>query len=47
MAPGEVGRQHVPLALVRGVSVEEGQSVAVRDCLPPYSQPVAAVQLLA
>ena len=25
VAPGEVGRQHAPLALVRGVPVEEGQ----------------------
>ena len=25
VAPDEVGRQHIPLALVRGVSVEEGQ----------------------
>ena len=39
VAPGEVGRQHIPLALVRGVPVEEG--------LPPHPQPVAAVQLLA
>ena len=47
VAPGEVGRQRVPLAPVRGVSVEEGQQGAVRDCLPPHSQPFAAVQLLA
>ena len=25
VAPGEVGRQHIPLAFVRGVAVEEGQ----------------------
>ena len=31
------------LAPVRGVSVEEGQQGAVRDCLPPHSQPFAAV----
>ena len=27
--------------------MEEGQYGAVRDCLPPHSQPFAAVQLLA
>ena len=43
VAPGEVGRQRIPLAPVRGVSVEEGQQGAVRDCLPPHSQPFAAV----
>ena len=39
----EVGRQRIPLAPVRGVSVEEGQQGAVRDCLPPHSQPFAAI----
>ena len=43
VAPGEVGRQRIPLAPVRGVSVEEGQQGVVRDCLPPHSQPFAAV----
>ena len=43
VAPGEVGRQRIPLALVRGVSVEEGQQGAVRDCLSSHSQPLAAV----
>ena len=47
VAPGEVGRQRVPLAPVRGVPVEEGQQGAVRDRFPPHSQPFAAVQLLA
>ena len=43
VAPGEVGRQRIPLAPVRGVSVEEGQQDAVRECLPSHSQPFAAV----
>ena len=43
VAPGEVGRQRIPLAPVRGVSVEEGQPGAVRDCHPPHSQPFAAI----
>ena len=43
VAPGEVGHQRIPLAPVRGVSVEEGQQGAVRDCLPPHAQPFAAV----
>ena len=47
VAPDEVGRQRIPLAPVRGVSVEEGQQGAVRDCLPADSQPFAAVRLLA
>ena len=47
VVPGEVGRQHIPLAHVCGVPVEEGQEVAVHDCLPLCSQPVAAVKLLA
>ena len=47
VAPGEVGRQRIPLAPVLGVSVEEGQQGAIRDCLPSHSQPVAGVQLLA
>ena len=47
VAPAEVGRQRIPLVPVCGVPVEEGQEGAVRDCLPPHSQPVAAVQLLA
>ena len=47
VAPGEVGRQRIPSAPVRGVLVEEGQQGAVRDCLPFNSQPFAAVQLLA
>ena len=47
MAPGEVGRQRIKSAAVRGVSVEEGQQGAVRDCLPSHSQSFAAVQLLA
>ena len=47
VAPGEVGRRRIPSAPVRGVSVEEGQQGAVRDCLPSHSQPFAAVQLLA
>ena len=47
VAPSEVGRQRIPSAPVRGVSVKEGQQGAVRDCLPSYSQPFAAVQLLA
>ena len=46
VAPGEVGHQRIPSAPVLGVSVEEGQQGAVRDCLPPHSQPLAAVQLL-
>ena len=47
VAPGELGHSSAPLALVRGFPVEEGQQAAVRDCLPPYPQPFAAVQLLA
>ena len=47
MAPGEVGHQRIPLAPVLGVSVEEGQQGAIRDCLPSHSQPFAGVQLLA
>ena len=47
VAPDEVGRQRIPSAPVRGVSVEEGQQGAVRDCLPSHSQPFAVVQLLA
>ena len=43
VAPGEVGRQRLPSAPVRGVPVEEGQRGAVRDCLPLHSQPFAAV----
>ena len=43
VAPGEVERQRVPLAPVRGVPEGEGQQGAVRDCLPPHSQPFAAV----
>ena len=43
VAPGEVGRHRIPSALARGVSVEEGQQGAVRDCLPSHSQPLAAV----
>ena len=34
VAPGEVGRQCIPSAPVRGVSVEEGQQGAVRDWPP-------------
>ena len=45
VAPGEVGHQSVPLAHVRDVSVKQGQGGAVRERLPPYHQPVAAVQL--
>ena len=47
VAPGEVGRQRIPLAPVRGVPVKEDQWGAVGDCLPSHSQPFAAVQLLA
>ena len=47
MAPGEVGRQRIPLAPVLGVSMEEGQQGAFRDCLLSHSQPFAGVQLLA
>ena len=47
MAPGEVGHKTVPLAPVSDVPVEEGQQGAISDRLPPYPQPVAAVQLLA
>ena len=43
VAPGEVGRQRIPPAPVRGVSLEEGQQGAVRDCLPSHSQPLAAI----
>ena len=42
VAPGEVGRQRIPLAPVLGVSVEEGQQGAIRDCLPSHSQPSQA-----
>ena len=45
VGPGEVGRQRIPSAPVRGVSVEEGQQGAVRDCLTSHSRPFAAVQL--
>ena len=47
VAPGEVGRQRIPSAPVRRVSVEEGQQGAVRNCFPSHSQPFSAVQLLA
>ena len=47
VALGEVGRQRIPSAPVRGVSGEEGQQGAIRDCLPTHPQPFAAVQLLA
>ena len=47
VAPGEVGRQRIPLAPVVGVSLEEGQQGAIRDCLPSHSQPFAGVQILA
>ena len=45
VAPGGVGHKSVPLAPVRDIPVEQGQQGAVRNRLPPYPQPVAAVQL--
>ena len=45
VAPGEVGHKSVPSAHVRDDPVEKGQQGAVRNCLPTYPQPVAAVQL--
>ena len=43
LAPGEVGRQRIPSAPVRGVSVEEGQQGAVRDCLPSLFRPISSL----